>query len=58
MPRPRPAASLAGSQMHGVQLTCAIPGHSWCPNGQHSGLFSNKETGIYTIMPAPVAMRQ
>ncbi len=25
----RPAASRAGSQMHGVQLTCALPGHSW-----------------------------
>ena len=29
MPRPRPAASRAGAQMHGVQLTCALPGHSW-----------------------------
>ncbi len=29
MPRPRPAASRAGSQRHGVQLTCALPGHSW-----------------------------
>ncbi len=29
MPRPRSAASRAGSQMHGVQLTCALPGHSW-----------------------------
>jgi hypothetical protein len=45
MPRPRPAASRAGAQMHGVQLTCAMPGHNRCPNGQHSGLFSNTETG-------------
>jgi hypothetical protein len=29
MPRPRPAASRAGSHRHGVQLTCALPGHSW-----------------------------
>jgi hypothetical protein len=43
MPRPRPAASRAGSQMHGFQLTCALPGHSSCPNGQHCGLFSNRE---------------
>jgi hypothetical protein len=28
-PRPRLAASRAGSQRHGVQLTCALPGHSW-----------------------------
>jgi hypothetical protein len=28
-----------------VQLTCALPGHSAWPNGQHSGLFSNRETG-------------
>jgi len=26
---PRPAASRAGSHRHGVQLTCALPGHSW-----------------------------
>ena len=24
-----PAASRADSQMHGVQLTCALPAHSW-----------------------------
>jgi hypothetical protein len=28
MPRPRAAASRAGSHMHGVRLTCALPGHS------------------------------
>ena len=27
--RPRAAASLAGPQMHGFQLTCALPGQSW-----------------------------
>jgi hypothetical protein len=36
----------AGAQMHGFQLTCTLPGQSWWPNGQHSGLFSNRETGI------------
>ena len=29
MPRPRAAASRAGPQMQGFQLTCALPGHSW-----------------------------
>ena len=28
MPRPRAAASRAGAQMHGFQLTCALPGQS------------------------------
>ena len=28
-PMPRPAASRADAQMHGVRLTCPIPGHSW-----------------------------
>ena len=41
-----PGGLPAGWQMHGVQLTCAMPGHSSWPNGQHSGLFSNRETGI------------
>jgi len=27
MPRPRAAASRAGPQMYGFQLTCALPGH-------------------------------
>ena len=29
IPRPRLAATRAGPQMHGVQLTCALPGYSW-----------------------------
>jgi hypothetical protein len=29
MPRLRAAASRADVQMHGFQLTCALPGHSW-----------------------------
>jgi hypothetical protein len=33
--------------MHGFQLTCALPGHRSWPYGQRSGLFSNKETGIF-----------
>jgi hypothetical protein len=37
------AASRAGPQMHGFQLTCALPGHSEWPNGQRSGLLSNRE---------------
>lgn len=43
MPRPRSVASLAGAQMHGVQLTWHLPGQSLWPNGQRSGLFSNRE---------------
>jgi len=29
--------------MQGVQLTWHLPGQSLCPNGQRSGLFSNRE---------------
>ena len=44
---PAAPGSLPGrSQMHGYQLTCAFPGHSSWPNGQHSGLFSNREADI------------
>jgi hypothetical protein len=41
-----PGGLPAGSQRHGVQLTGALPAHSWCPNGQDSGLFSNPEANI------------
>lgn len=42
-----------GAQMHGFHLTCAFPSHSEWPNGQHSGLLSNREAGALMIMPQP-----
>ena len=52
MPRPRSAASRAGAQMQGFQLTWARPGQSWWPNGQNSGLCSKMDTGTKMIMPS------
>ena len=37
--------------MQGFQLTWAPPGHSRCPNGQNSGLFSKIDTGTKRSCP-------
>jgi hypothetical protein len=52
MPRPRSAASLAGSQMHGSQeIFCGIPGASECPYGQRSGFVGEQWCRHPMIMP-------
>jgi hypothetical protein len=52
MPRPCSAASLAGSQMHGIQeIFCGIPGASECPYGQFSGLWAKRGAGIRLSCP-------
>jgi hypothetical protein len=41
-----PGVFPVGWHRHGVQLTCALPGHSSEPDRQNSGWFLNKEADI------------